>query len=79
MLLEGLQQWKKTLTPSNQTKDTYNVHISRILDKINKIKIKVTLLLPTGHGVKTWAKPQDNQLIAPGLQVETAYLELIDG
>ena len=61
---------KKTLTSSNQTKKAvYNM--SRILDKI---KIKVTLLLPTSHGVKSWAKPQDVQLIALGLPVETLIL-----
>ena len=55
----------KTSIHSNQTKKaSYSVHISRILDEI---KIKVTLLLPTGHGVKTLAKPQDNKLIALGL------------
>ena len=71
----GVFNNEKTLTISNQIKKApYNVHISRIL-----VKIKVTLLLPTGHGVKTWAKPQDYQLIPPGLQIETAAnLELID-
>ena len=36
-------------------------------------------MLPIGHGMQIWAKHQDNQLIAPDLQVETAVNhELID-